>query len=753
MRKALLSFALAAALAPVSCGGSQATGAKDPYIDNPNASGKSVVLVIDRSKSMDFNDTRHFNEQGSQVAVAISSSSDNLGLVAFSTDSTVVSKLQALSSKNVRLEFQRQINALGRDGLTNYATSLADAAQMLVRSNAGKGASVIFLTDGDHNQGPKEEVLKQATVFAQRGWRVFVIALGEEAAASELAKEIAIRTEAAYFPVTQAEEVMQAFLKILAQVSTFVAFDGGIRPIGVLPGTRRLVYLMIKESKETTISQISRNGSAVDWTTAANVYKYPVRVDLRGDFEAVNIESPEAGTWEATITGPAKVGWILQQPAFSLSLEDGAPAGEYKAGQVIQVGLKAEGNADAIAILDKSATAKAVVTGATGAVLGEFDLKAAKGGAWRGSTTATLADAAAKDELQTVVVKFSYKEESGGSWSHETRATVKVTTGITPAAVNANVKSIALGSMWSGAPAVTREIEISNTGTSAVDLKVKSNGDQVTVEGGDFNLAPGAKRTVKVTLAPKGASGAFEEAVVIEGRNAEGTRVRTDPIKVTWKTVELTGKPEFSLGRLKPGEAFKVPVEYAAGDKKLKMDATIKGAEDVKVVEEGGKWFVTGRLPKEAEEGTYTGELKVSVEGEALLPRSIPATYDIGGVDIVLVITPAKIEITTDLEDEWAAVTVTLKLDSLRDAKSVKFALGELKSKGQPIPTRRQKSEGKDWDASKGMKAGEEVTFTFSVKPGNDDAKTDYEGVLKVKVDDGKKTKEFEIPVKVTLKK
>ncbi len=748
MRKtALFILALAAAGCETQGGPRTTPPAKDPYIGVVNANGKSVVLVIDKSLSMNFNDGRHFNEQGSNLAVAISASADNVGLVAFSTEAEVRAKLQQMEAKANRLELQRQINALGREGQTNYAAGLREAAQMFARSNAGAGASVIFMTDGENNCSTPEEVYAQTTIFAQRGWKAYVIALGDEAKKSQLAKEIALRTEAAYFEANQPEELMNAFLKILAQINTFVEFSGGIRPISVLPGTRRLVYLMIKEAPETTISKLTLGGSTMDWQSEPNIYKYPVHADRRGDFEALNIEDPKPGVWEATITGPAKVGMILAQPAFSLSLEDGAPRSDYRADEEIKIVLKAEGNAEAIKILAKTAKVKVTITGPTGTKVAEFELKASGEGKWSGSTTAKL-DKADQEELQQVVVSFSYEEQGGGAWSHEKRATVAVKSGERKSTITLSTNSIDFGAIWAGETA-SAEVELSNGGNDTANLTVKSDGE-IAVNPGTVPLAPGARKTVSLKLTPKG-DGPGEATVVIEGKNTDGSRVVVKPVKATWRVFKIIGNPSIDLGNVKPGETFKVPVDYQVEGKKLKIEPSIKGAEDVKVVEEDGKTYITGRIPKDAEEGEYKGEVRIGIVGETLPPRVIPAKYEIGAIPLELVVTPKSIEIKTAKEDEEEFFELKLTVNG-KDAKSVKIIKADLKSKSGTFPSRRQDFKGKDWDV-KSMKVGQEYILVYAVTPGNDDEKTDYEGILKIQVNDGKKTKEFDIPVKVTLTK
>jgi Mg-chelatase subunit ChlD len=722
---------------------------RDPYVQAINTNGKFVVLSIDISKSMDFNDPRRFNEQGSNLAVAITASADNMGLVAFSTDAAVRAKLQQMEQKANRLEFQRQINSLGREGQTNYTAALQESAEMLKRANAGPGASVIFLTDGEHNQGPPAEALKQATLFAQRQWKVYVVTLGPEASKSQLAKDIALKTEAAYFEVQKPEELMQAFLKILAQINTFVEFSGGIRPINVLPGTRRLVYLMIKEAPETTIEKLTLGGSVVDWNAEPNVYKYPVRADRRGDFEALHIEEPKSGTWEATITGPAKVGWILAQPAFSLSLEDGAPRSDYRAGEEIRIALKADGNADAIKVLTTSAKARAVISDPAGNKIAEMELKSAGEGRWTASTTAQLKGD--QEELQQVVIAFSYQEEGGGEWAHEKRATVLVKPGKREATIGISANSVDFGAVWADSEA-TAEVELSNGGQEA-KLTAKSSGESVSVSPDAFDLGSNQKRKVVLKVKATGDSGDREETVSIEGRQSDGSRVVIPTIRAAWKVVKLEGKPSFDLGKVKQGQEFKVPVDYSVAGKKLKVDiAGLEGGvEGLKIVEENGKYFVIGKVPTNAEDKKYTGEVSISIDGETVPPKKVPVTLDVAGAEARVVVEPTKISISTTKEDEWSGATFKITLEHVRDAK-VKFVRGDLVGKeGKIDKGLQQKVEFKDWDG-KTLKAGATGEVTFSVKPTNDNKRETYEGVLKITIDDGKRPTEVEVPVTLEFK-
>jgi len=740
---------LVAALA-AGCGSSVKAPSGEGHIGAVNPNGARLVLVIDRSASMYETDPRRFNVQGPQLAVALSSSKDNVGIVTFSSGAEIVAALQEMVSKEKKLDMQDRLSRVRLSGDTNYVASLQEAAQMLKTAEAPAGSTVIFLTDGQHNVGGKDsQVLKETVLFAQKGWKVFVIGLGKDPDKFKLAREVAVRTNAAFFHVTEGEALMSAFLKILSQIFTFVAFEGGMRPIDVLPGTRRLMYLMVKKEPQATIAKLRRGEEDVDWNAAPNAYKYPVQHDPKGDFEAISVENPASGRWEAVITGKSKVGAILVQPAFSIAFEPGAPAGEYYEGEEIAVGVRATGPAETLDVLAKIGSAKATLTGETGGAAGDSALDSQGGGRWTGKFVAKPSTPG-REDVQQLLVRFSYAEQGGGTWTHEQRATIQVKPGKRAAKLELSSTSVDLGTVWADAGDASAEVTVRSLGQQAAKMSARAELGRAKVDPAEFELPASGSQKIRITV-PTGEAGSFTDNIVIGGVQTEDAmRVVGPPVAVKWEVVKFEGPASVDLGKLKPGQEFRAPVDVAAGGRKVTVE--VAGLEGAKVVEEGGKFFVTGTVPAGADDKPCAGEVVVRVDGSSLPPRRIPARLEVASGLPSLKLASPKIEITTSDDDAWAEATCEFTYDFVREAAGA-FKKSDLAGKtGKISAGLQQKVEPKDgWDG-KSLKPGQAYKFTFKAYLSNDTPRGAYEGKLILQVNDGRKTHDLEIPVTVTFK-
>jgi Mg-chelatase subunit ChlD len=112
------------------------------------ASVRSVVLLVDVSGSMRGERVR--TAAATVGALAAELSRDNLAVIAFGSDATVLSHLGQRIAPQALIE---SMAALGARGLTNVAFPLQVAARELARIPA-RDARVLLLSDCVHNAGP-----------------------------------------------------------------------------------------------------------------------------------------------------------------------------------------------------------------------------------------------------------------------------------------------------------------------------------------------------------------------------------------------------------------------------------------------------------------------------------------------------------------------------------------------------------------------------------------------------------------------
>ncbi len=767
MRRTAVVLALAALLGcqPPKNGDRPGPGPapSDDLVGRLDAEGRTVVLIVDASLSMRDTDPRRFREQGSQLAVALASSRDNVGTVAFGDDAVANSKLAALATKEDRVAHQKRLAGIDYLGKTNYTAALTLAGSMLARAKAPRDAVAIFLTDGENTVGgDRASVLAALVPFIKNGWKVHCIGLGKEAQESALLKEIALRTEGAYYPTPTAEDLVTAFTRILTQVYGLVTVDGGLRPFPVEGGVRRLAFVMTKAAPRpqdsgkrlSTFGRLSRDGAVVDPAAEESVYKYPTQVDPAGDLEALHVDRPAPGTWEAgVVDGSARLGMILYQPDFSLELDDGFPAAEYYEGEDVEVSLRVAGNEQVLERVRQGGRGKVILQAEDGRPIGELDL--AKTGDNPVRFTGRLAAPGAKG-LAQAVVRFTLDDGAGGSWTHEKRATIRFNPGRRPVTLAVTPEALDLGTRWSGAEGPSGEITIAMKGTAGAELSVVPSSDKVVATPATLRLGPGETARVRVT-ASAAAAGTFAESVRVSGVQAGGNPVTSAPVSVKWKILGVTAPDSLPPVNVAQGKEFRIPLPLDASGGALEVTvgdaAGASGTVPVKLVEEGGKRFLVGTVPADAAGGEYRGAVKVGVAGESAPPRSIPYTLVVGEA-VPTIVPGTKALAITAKKSGWSEAEFSFDVEFPR-ASAVAFACAELSDgKGGKIDaTFRQqvKPATAGWDgkslAPKGTYAAK-----YRVSISNDLAPGTYAGKLSLVVSDGARRWTTEIPVTVEYK-
>jgi Mg-chelatase subunit ChlD len=161
--------------------------------------GKTLVVVIDVSGSMNENDPDRLSLEGSQLLAGLVDEDDNIGCIKFSTAAKVLAPLRVIKTSADRRAFSQEVAQARREGSTNYVAALRKAREMLEQVNAPAGATVLFMTDGVPNLGTREETLAEVDVFRGKGWKIQALGYGDEAATSDILTELATRTGGGVF--------------------------------------------------------------------------------------------------------------------------------------------------------------------------------------------------------------------------------------------------------------------------------------------------------------------------------------------------------------------------------------------------------------------------------------------------------------------------------------------------------------------------------------------------------------------------
>ncbi len=168
----------------------------------------ALFLVIDRSSSMSYGvklEQQHpsriaYARDAALALIAQLEDRDELGAVAFDTETSLLSPLQPLSQSRARVN--DLISRLVPSGGTDFKEALEIAARQLIASGRAT-RHIILLSDGASIR-PSAEHEPLIEALARAGVTVTSIRIGDDRDSYELVKNIAERTGGAFYLVTDA---------------------------------------------------------------------------------------------------------------------------------------------------------------------------------------------------------------------------------------------------------------------------------------------------------------------------------------------------------------------------------------------------------------------------------------------------------------------------------------------------------------------------------------------------------------------
>ena len=169
-------------------------------------------------------DPRGLRRTAAKRPVGRLSSPDRVAIVDFDDRAAVRFPLTSLKDERARSRAREAIDEVANSGETNLSAGLAASFQELQRASVGdREQHVIFLTDGAGEYTP--EVL-QTGIAA--GVTVHTVGLGDEVDA-DLLTGIATATRGAYYPVSDASNLVAVFERILDEELAMTAATQGDR--------------------------------------------------------------------------------------------------------------------------------------------------------------------------------------------------------------------------------------------------------------------------------------------------------------------------------------------------------------------------------------------------------------------------------------------------------------------------------------------------------------------------------------------
>lgn len=310
-------------VAAVVAAGLAACAARGPLTEGVDASGRRLVLVLDRSTSMRDNDPADAARAGVDLALALAGARDNVGVVTFAEDPEVVVALRPAGGAAAREAARQALAGIERHGVSDVARALACAREMLEAGQAPAGSPIVLLTDGvPYRQARGRRLADGPTVdeavaeIARRGYRIFAIALGRGASTPFLSRLVASTGGAVVLAPTPAD-LVAAFETVAIEALGYLRAERG-DALTALPHTRRLAFLGRWEGAGR-VGAVTRDDAPVD---EAALVRTPAAG--AGPFSVALVEAPEAGAWRADLQG-ARETVLLLEPGFAIDLAPTPP--------------------------------------------------------------------------------------------------------------------------------------------------------------------------------------------------------------------------------------------------------------------------------------------------------------------------------------------------------------------------------------------------------------------------------------------
>ena len=284
---------------------------------------------------------------GGEIVMGLVGSEDNVGAITYSDSADVRWPLQPAGLAVQRQKLRQALKEVERNGITDFARALDRAGDRLEAGGAPRGSSVILLTDGVPYRGRRREVggvTLESVVesFKTKGWRVFAIALGEEAQTPFLSLLVG-KTGGSVFPVSNAGGLLKAFEDVSVEVLGYLRAEREEHDIEVVPHTGRLAFLGRWASGTTgSVAVVTKDGEEFP---GGDVIRTP---NGEASFAIALVEQPEPGTWSASLEG-ANERVSLIEPRFSLEFLPNQPPERVDGRQEVKLGVRLVGDPEAIA--------------------------------------------------------------------------------------------------------------------------------------------------------------------------------------------------------------------------------------------------------------------------------------------------------------------------------------------------------------------------------------------------------------------
>jgi Mg-chelatase subunit ChlD len=583
--------------------------ATQPLVQGVDPAGRRIVLLLDSSTSMRENDPGEAALAGTELAMALVGTQDNVAVVPYSRRADVLLPLTKAGDTTRRAQLRRRLAGLTRSGVTNFTAALGKAREVLEAGNSPPGSAIVLLTDGvpyrqsrGQGLGASSRTLDdEVGDIAAKGWRIFAIAMGAEASSAFLSRMVG-ETGGAVILAKDADALLTAFQEVATEALGYLRAERGSDAVRVVPHTKRLAFLG-RWPGQGEIAAPQHNGQAVD---PARVIRLPAQG--AAPFAVSLIESPEPGVWQAERAGASEAVTLIE-PSFGVEFLAGSPPAEVKAGEGFAVRVEVGGDAEVVAQLSQGLRLRAqlLVDGQPSG--GWTVLQGGAGGVYGGQLRAP---AVTKATPASVVVEAEVGEGASPFVLKRSRALAirapRVDEGPAEVPVERPRVSVSVSpaqvrlARWEGDEAPDR-VRVTVTGDPERAVTLRGAGEELELE-------PGASEVLDLEV-PAGGGRIRLRAESSEADPAEAV------VTVAVDTFRLQGPQRVRLRSLPAGFVNQARLPYAVtpeGALSYRL-STLRGPGGARLKGE----VVDGRLrldpPADTPPGRYRGTLRLRVAG------------------------------------------------------------------------------------------------------------------------------------------
>jgi len=258
-----------------------------------------VMLIIDSSGSMSWNDPDDKRLDAARAYVAASYLSDYVGVVDFDYSARLASPpLRVMDDRSTILDAIDTIDSSGGTDIGVGVQAACDALLASTSDNTNKAA--ILLTDGQGSFSGQDEC------FSSRDWPIYTFGFGS--ADEDLLQQIATNTGGEYRRLPTSDLVCE-FMAVRAKIAglepppcpTVPIYPGAtvFLTATVPSGTAQATFATSWAGSDVVMSLTTPSGRVIERETVAP----DVIHDLGATFETYTVLNPEAGVWTISLYG------------------------------------------------------------------------------------------------------------------------------------------------------------------------------------------------------------------------------------------------------------------------------------------------------------------------------------------------------------------------------------------------------------------------------------------------------------------